>query len=33
MEEGGDDVTAADGKHLLVGSNRVAIFLGKHLGQ
>lgn len=33
MEEGRDDVAEADGQHLLVGSNRVAVFLGKHLGQ
>jgi len=33
VEEGGDDVTAADGQHLLVGSHRVAVLLRKHLRQ
>ena len=32
-EEGGDDVAAADGQHLLVGTHRVAVLLGKHLRQ
>ena len=33
VEEGGDDVTAADGEHLLVGTHCVAVLLGKHLRQ
>ena len=33
MEERGDDVAAADGQHLLVGANRVAVLFSKHLRQ